>query len=420
MPDKSGRHGPRECTESFFAEAIAEMPGLDDETIHLLQSSHQEVRVELPLRRADGTMQIFHGYRVQHNNSRGPFKGGLRYHPVVDMDEFRGLASLMTWKTALVNVPFGGAKGGIDCDPAALTAYDLERLTRLYTRKIMRVIGPDYDIPAPDVGTDGQVMAWIFDEFSRTHGHEPAVVTGKPIDLGGSLGRTEATGRGVSYVTEWASESAGIDLQNARVVIQGFGNVGSHLAQFLHESGARIVAVGDVGGAISHPEGLAIPDLVQFTRADRSRSVTEWTGTHTPLAADDLLLQDCDILIPAALEGALTGSNVGAVRTRLVVEAANNPTTCEADYALRERDIPVIPDILANAGGVIVSYLEWVQNIQRHQWKGEQVETELRDRLSDAWQAATARARERGENLRVAAYRIAIDRVVKSMELRGV
>ena len=367
MTEAQGTHDPLECAKGFFSEAVGTIAGLDPEIVHMLWAPHQEIKVELPLRRRDGGIHVYHGYRVQHNNARGPFKGGLRYHPIVDMDEFRGLAALMTWKPALVDIiPFGGANGGIDCDPLTLASDELETLTRLYTQRMMRVFGPDYDVPAPDVGTDSQVMAWIFDEYSKVHGHQSAVVTGKPIELGGSFGRTEATGRSVATVTQWACEAQGIELRGARIVLQGFGNVGSHTAQFLHTAGAKIVGVSDVKGAICNRLGLDIPSLVEFMRRDRRRSVTDWDGPHDPLEGERLLTLDCDVLIPAALEGAITARNVDHLSARLIVEAANNPVTCEADARLRHRGLPVVPDILANAGGVIVSYLEWIQNIQRH------------------------------------------------------
>lgn len=412
-------HEALECARGFFVAAAGTIPGLDAEAIHLLWAPHQEIKVELPLRRRDGTIHVYHGYRVQHNNARGPFKGGLRYHPVVDMAEFRGLAALMTWKTALADIPFGGAKGGIDCDPLTLTSDELETLTRRYTQTMMRVFGPDYDVPAPDVGTDSQVMTWIFDEFSKVHGHQPAVVTGKPIELGGSYGRTEATGRGVADVTQWACEALGIDLRGARVVLQGFGNVGSYTAEFLHAAGANIIAVGDVNGAIANPIGLDVPSLVTFMRADRRRSVTSWSGPHESLDSGRLFTLDCDILIPAALEGAITSRNAGQVRARLVIEAANNPVTCAADAILRQRGITVIPDILANAGGVIVSYLEWIQNIQRHRWPADRITAEARARLRHAWDDVQTHVRETSDPYRLAAYHIAVGRVLRSAQLRG-
>jgi glutamate dehydrogenase (NAD(P)+) len=375
--------------------------------------------VEIPLRTRDGRVRLFHGYRVQQSNARGPFKGGIRFHPAVDLPEIRGLAALMTWKTALLDLPFGGAKGGIDCDPAELSVDELETLTKRYTQRLLRVFGPDYDVPAPDVGTDSQVMAWILEEYSKAHGNNPAVVTGKPVELGGSLGRTEATGRGVSHVTAWAAEEHGVDVRRASIVVQGFGNVGSHAALFLHQAGARVIAVGDARGAIVRQAGLDVPRLFEFMAGDRRRSVVDWEGEGDTLPSDELLTLDCDVLIPAALEAAITEANVGRLRTRLVVEAANSPVTCEADFLLGQRGIPVVPDVLANAGGVTVSYLEWVQNIQRYAWTEERVNDELHERMRKAWDLVRERSLETGETYRVAAYRVAVERVRRATELRG-
>lgn len=412
-------HTPLECAEMFLASAMEGIAGLGDDIVQVLRLPQREIKVELPLRTADGELHVFQGYRVQHNNSRGPFKGGIRFHPAVDIAEVRGLAALMTWKTALVDVPFGGAKGGINCDPAQLGFSDIETLVKRYTQRMLDVFGPDQDVPAPDVGTDGQVMAWIFEEFSKVHGNTPAVVTGKPVELGGSLGRTEATGRGVAAITRWACDAHGIDLPGSRVVLQGFGNVGSHAAQFLHQAGARVIAIGDVGGAIVNEDGIDVPALSAFMAGDRRRSVTEWAGRKDLLAPEELLTQDCDILIPAALEGAINDSNAGRLRTRLIVEAANNPITCAAAEMLDGSPIAVVPDILANAGGVTVSYFEWVQNIQRYAWSETRVNQELEARLRAAWEAVRDRARERGESYREAAYRIAVERVRRAAELRG-
>lgn len=412
-------HTPLECTEGFLASAMGGAAGASDDIAQLLRLPQREIKVELPLRTADGELHVFQGYRVQHNNSRGPFKGGIRFHPSVDIAEVRGLAALMTWKTALVDVPFGGAKGGINCDPTQLVASDLETLAKRYTQRMHNVIGPDEDIPAPDVGTDGQVMAWIFEEFSKIHGNTPAVVTGKPIELGGSLGRTEATGRGVAAITRRACAAHGIALPRSRVVLQGFGNVGSYAARFLHEAGMLVTAIGDAGGAIVNKDGIDVPALAAFVAGDRRRSVTQWDGRKELLAPAELLTLDCDVLIPAVLEGAITESNAGDLRTRLVVEAANNPIDCAAAAMLDRTGIPVVPDILANAGGVTVSYFEWAQNIQRYAWRETRVNEELETRLHAAWKAVHVRANERGESYRDAAYRIAVERVRRAAALRG-
>lgn len=412
-------HNPFECSDSCFRAAVAGLPGLDEHTVELLRAPQQEIRVEIPLRTSDGELHVFEGYRVQHNDARGPFKGGLRYHPTVNMDDVRGLAALMTWKTALIDVPFGGAKGGIACSPDQLSEADLETLTKRYTQRMLRAIGPTLDVPAPDVGTDGRVMAWIFAEYSKAHGNDGAVVTGKPLELGGSLGRIEATGRGVAHVTAWACAAHEIDLRDARVAIQGFGNVGSHAARFLHEAGARVVAVSDVDGAVVNPTGLDVPALFDFMAADRGRRVSQWDGAKDDLAGEDLLTLDCDVLIPAALQGAIHEANAERVRARLVVEAANNPTVCDADALLMERGIVVVPDILANAGGVAVSYLEWVQNIQHFPWTETRVNTELEARLRRSWETVRTTAMAGGTSYRRAAYQIAVGRVCRAIQLRG-
>lgn len=412
-------HNPFECSDNCLRSAIAGFSGLDDHTVELLRAPQQEIRMEIPLRMSDGEVRVFQSYRVQHNNARGPFKGGLRYHPSVEMDEVRGLAALMTWKTALVDIPFGGAKGGIACAPEQLSSAELETLTKRYTQRMLRAIGPTLDVMAPDVGTDGQVMAWIFEEYSKAHGNDEAVVTGKPLELGGSLGRVEATGRGVAHVTTWACEAHGIDLERARIVIQGFGNVGSHVARFLHEAGAQVIAVSDVDGAIFNPAGLDIPALYDFMAGDRRRRVNQWDGAKEDLAGEDLLTLECEVLIPAALSGAIHDGNADRVQARLVVEAANNPIVCDADAMLARRSIPVVPDILANAGGVTVSYLEWVQNIQHYPWTEEQVNAELEARMRRAWEAVRARAEAGQTHYRQAAYQIAFKRVSRAVELRG-
>lgn len=413
-------HTVLDCTTSFFDAALAAMPDIDDRTLELLRTPQREITVEIPIRTDDGQLRTFQGYRVQHSDALGPFKGGLRFHPMVDPVEIRGLAALMTWKTALLDLPFGGAKGGINCDPRALSTIDLEMLTKRFTQRMSRVFGPEHDIPAPDVGTDAQVMAWIVQEFGRTNGNVPAVVTGKPIELGGSFGRVDATGRGVSLVTAWAATAHNVPLTGARVAIQGFGNVGAHAARQLYEAGAHIVAVSDVDGSVIDEAGIDIPALLSFMAEERHPTVAQWPGSVGRVRdRDDLLTMSCDILIPAALEGAISGNNAGAVDARLVVEAANNPVTCEADHILRERGITVIPDILANAGGVTVSYLEWVQNIQRYRWSEQRVNEELESRLRAAWDVVRSRSRELDESYRVAAYRIAVDRVRRATELRG-
>lgn len=381
-----------------------------------LKTPFREVMTEIPLLE-DGEILTFHGFRVQHNNARGPMKGGLRYHPDIDLDEVRALASLMTWKTAVVDIPYGGAKGGVDVDPGALTSAQLERVTRTFTERIHQFIGPNEDVPAPDVGTNGQVMAWILDEYSKFAGFTPAVVTGKPLDVGGSPGREAATGRGVSIIIGRAAADYGVELEGATVAIQGFGNVGSWTARFLDEAGARVVAVSDVRGGVHNARGLDINALVEGV--GRGGSVIEHDGGDR-IENEELLALDVDVLIPAALGGVLHAGNARQLGARMIVEAANAPTTPAADELLRERGIPIVPDILANAGGVTVSYFEWVQNLQQFRWSADRVDGELRSILERAYDSVTATAEEHGTSLRTAAFMVGIQRVARAVQLRGV
>jgi glutamate dehydrogenase (NAD(P)+) len=356
-------------------DRAADVLGISEDLRVALKTPYREVMVELPLRCDDGSLRTFSGYRVQHDASRGPLKGGLRYHPEVDLDEVRALASLMTWKTAVVDLPYGGAKGGINCDPGELSQLDLERLTRRFVSRIERFIGPHEDIPAPDVNTNPQVMAWIVDEYSKFHGYSPAVVTGKPIELGGSIGRESATGRGVLFAAELAAARAGVEMDGATVAVQGFGNVGSWAARFFEEAGCRVVAVSDVKGGIHNPDGLEGKRLREHVA--ESGSVVELPGAE-PLSNEELLELDVDILVPAALGGVIHARNAGDVRARMIVEGANHPLTPEADDILGAAGSLVVPDIYANAGGVTVSYFEWVQNLQQFRWTAERVDEELR------------------------------------------
>lgn len=383
----------------------------------MIQNTNRELRVEVPLVRDDGRLDIFTGYRVQHNNSRGPYKGGLRYHPDVDSDEVTALASLMTWKTALVGVPFGGAKGGIAVDPATLSRREREQLTRRFVQAIDPVIGPHEDIPAPDVNTDPATMAWFMDEYSRQHGYTPAIVTGKPPAVGGSLGRKEATGLGVAIVAEKAAAAAGIALAGARVIVQGFGNVGSHAALFLRERGAKIIGVSDVHGGRYHPGGIDMDAALK--QQDEAGTIRDLPGTEARTNAE-LLESDCDILVPAALDRVLTSDNAGRVKARLIVEGANAPTTFEADEIFRERGIQVVPDILANAGGVTVSYFEWVQNLQQFSWPVEQIHEKLAAKMDAAFRATWDTAAKYGVTPREAAFILAVDRVAEAARHRGV
>jgi glutamate dehydrogenase (NAD(P)+) len=402
---------------NYQFDCAARRLGLPERVQVALKTPFREVMVEIPLATDDGPVRTFHGYRVQHNNARGPMKGGLRYHPEVDLDEARALASLMTWKTAVVDIPYGGAKGGIDVDPRTLAEGEVERITRTFVERIHQFIGPNEDIPAPDVNTNAQVMAWIVDEYAKFRGFTPAVVTGKPVEVGGSPGRVSATGRGVAVITERAVADHDIDLDGATVAIQGFGNVGSWSARFLDEMGARIVAVSDVEGAVHDPAGLDVDRLIEIIEA--GNSVVTLDGADR-ISNEDLLTMDVDILVPAALGGVIHRWNARHVQATLVVEGANAPTTPAADAVLEERGITVIPDILANAGGVTVSYFEWVQNLQQFRWTAEKVDQELVTIMRNAYDAVRDTADRHGTSLRTGAFMVAIERVAKAVELRGV
>jgi glutamate dehydrogenase (NAD(P)+) len=405
-----------EITTNQF-EAAADLLELDRSMRRRLSLPFREVTVQVPVLMDSGEVEVFVGYRVQHNGARGPTKGGIRYHPSVDLDEVRGLASLMTWKTALLDLPFGGAKGGVGVDPRRLSPTELERLTRKFTERIALALGPYRDIPAPDMGTNAQVMAWMLDEYSSKRGYSPASVTGKPITLGGSLGREEATGRGVMIVMREAARDFGLPWQGARAVIQGFGNVGSHLARCLHDEGVIVPAVTDAEGGVHNDSGLDVPALVEYVRKHRTVAGFEKADSIT---SDELWRLPCDYLVPAALGGVITKEdNVDELQCRMLVEAANGPTTPIADKVLKQRDIPVLPDFLANAGGVVVSYFEWTQNLQQLRWELEQVNEGLERKMVAAYREVYTLARERGVPLRTAAYAIALRRVAEAEEMRG-
>ena len=419
MSETETREEPRPSIESFLDRTLERMD-VEDGMRQLLRMPYREVQFELPLRRTDGTTRAFMGYRVQHDHSRGPFKGGLRFHPEVDLEHFVALAMLMTWKTAVVDVPFGGAKGGVSCDPRELDQYELESLTKRYVERIDSLIGPDLDIPAPDMGTGPREMAWILEKYSKRHGYEPAVVTGKPLELGGSEGRVAATGRGVVLVTGWAAKDLGIDLEGATVAIQGFGNVGSHTARFLADRGARVVAVTDAGGGLRNDRGLDVEAMVGgMSRDDSPESVADLDVEGDRIENPALLAADVDILIPAAIGGVIHEENADRVRAKLIVEGANQPITFEADRALADRGVAVVPDILANAGGVTVSYLEWVQNWNHYRWSADRVDRELEEKLRTAWDTVAGRSEEEDLPFRDAAYLVAVERVQRAIELRG-
>ena len=402
---------------NYYFERAADQLGLPQYLRVALKTPLREIQVEIPLRCSDGRIRTFQGFRVQHDNARGPMKGGIRYHPDVDPDEVRALASLMTWKTSLTNLPFGGAKGGVNCDPSSLEPSDLEELTRRFVQRVHTFIGPEEDIPAPDVNTNPQVMAWIVDEYAKFRGFAPGVVTGKPLQLGGSVGRLTATGDGVAVVAERVLDLEGGSCEGKAVAVQGFGNVGISAARALARLGARIVAVSDGRGGVFHAEGL---DVERAARVKEEEGrVNAYDGAHEAIERDDLIAVDADILVPSALEGAIHAGNAGEVRAKLVVEGANAPTTPAGEERLLERGVRVIPDILANAGGVTVSYFEWVQNAQRFRWSERRVETELRRVLHQAVDDVVAQSREAGVSDRTAAFMVGVRRVAEATLQRG-
>ncbi len=391
---------------------------LDDGTRALLGDCVRELTVRFPVRMDDGKVHAFTGYRVQHSLLRGPSKGGIRYHPDVTLDEVKALAMWMTWKCAVVGIPFGGAKGGVICDPRDLSLNEIEHITRRYTSEISILIGPQKDIPAPDVNTNAQVMAWLMDTYSMQAGYSvPPVVTGKPLSIGGSEGRNEATGRGVMLVTLEALRHLDIAPAGSTAVVQGYGNVGSNAARSLAEQGCSVVAIGDQYGAIHNPMGINLAALDAHVR--ESRTVVGFPGAD-PISQDELLTTPCTVLVPAALENQLTVLNAPHVKARLMVEGANGPTTPEADRILYDRGILVIPDILANAGGVTVSYFEWVQGLQSFLWRESEVNERLRDIMVRSFGEVLQVAERRQVSMRVAAYILAVDKVVQALDVRGI
>jgi glutamate dehydrogenase (NAD(P)+) len=404
-----------DIVDHYFTQA-AQRIGLADDVAAVLRSSYREVQVQIPVRRKDGQIHVYSGYRVQHNGARGPYKGGVRFHPDVDLDEVRALASLMTWKTALVGVPYGGAKGGINCPAQEMEPDEIERCARDFIRKIDHVIGPMRDIPAPDVNTNAQTMAWMMDEYGKLHGYTPACVTGKPLSLGGSPGREAATGRGLVYAFREAAPQIGLTPSDTRIAVQGFGNVGSWAARILQGLGCRIVAVQDQNGEIVNPDGIDAEALTTHLR--EGGHIEEFTGVQA-VTAEEFLSAETDVFIPAALGGMIHADNVGLINTKVIIEGANGPITPKADEHLAERGIAVIPDVLANAGGVIVSYFEWVQNLQHLQWSEREVNDRLGTLMRKAFREVNSRARENKVTLRIAAYELGIERVFEAARIRG-
>ncbi len=409
--------GPLETALTQF-DAAAERLGLDEGMRAMLKVCKRELTVNFPVQMDDESIRVFQGYRVQHNLSRGPAKGGLRYSLHVSLDEVRALAMWMTWKSAVVNLPYGGAKGGVIVDPRALKMGELENLTRRYATEISIIIGPNQDIPAPDMGTNEQIMAWIMDTISMHHGYtEAGVVTGKPVSVGGTLGRSEATGRGLLFIAQEIARQYDMNIDGATVAVQGFGKVGATAAKLLHEAGAKVVAVSDASGAVHNPAGLDIPALMDY-REDRM-PLAECKGGDL-ISNEELLGLHVDILIPAALEGQLTIENAENVSARFVIEGANGPTTPDADAILNERGIVVVPDILANAGGVIVSYFEWVQDLQFYFWDESEVNQKLHKVITRAYMDVAATATQHGISLREAAMVLGVGRVVEATKMRGI
>jgi glutamate dehydrogenase (NAD(P)+) len=394
----------------------ADRLGLSDDLRDRMLAHERELQVAVPVVLDNGEHRVFTGYRIQHNGARGPFKGGVRYHPAVDLDEVRGLASLMTWKSALLELPFGGAKGGVACDGRKLSESERERVTRAYLRRIDPVIGPETDIPAPDVNTDARTMGWMMDEYSARHGHTPAIVTGKPVSLGGTAGRTSAVGAGIAALMPGIAAARGVSLDGLRVAVQGFGNVGAHAARLLAGRGCRIVAVADAEGAAHAPAGIDVVAAVAAAAA--GTALAELPGA-TALAPEAIVDVPCDVFVPAALGGLVDADVAERLTCSIVIEGANAPLTPEADAVLADRGITVVPDVLANAGGVVVSYFEWVQNLQRFVWDDATVSERLATMMLRSWTATAGRAAADGLSLRDAAYDLALSRVAQAIGERG-
>ncbi|MGB7624816.1 MAG: Glu/Leu/Phe/Val dehydrogenase [Terriglobia bacterium] len=405
-----------EIAQKQFADA-ADILGLDEGVRKKLRTPERCLTVAIPTRMDDGRLEVFIGHRVQHNTTRGPSKGGIRFHPNVTLDEVKALASWMTWKCATVGIPYGGAKGGITCSPKDMSQGELERMTRRFASEISLIIGPEKDIPAPDVYTNAQTMAWIMDTYSMNKGYAvPGVVTGKPLALGGSLGRNEATAQGCVYIIEEAAKKLGIDLKTSTAVIQGYGNAGSIAAYLLHDLGVKIIAVSDSRGGILNTQGFDPRKVLEFK--NQTGSVVGFPGTDS-ISNEEILTLKCDILVPAALENCITLKNAAKINAKIVAEAANGPTTPGADEILYDRKIVVLPDILANAGGVTVSYFEWVQNVQELYWDIEDVNSRLKKIMTRSFNDVWAIHKDKKINMRKAAYVLAVGRVAEAFKLRG-
>ena len=401
-------------TEAAYKSAVERL-GLKSNIARALEIPDRELKVEIPFRRDNGEIDSVVGYRVQHNNTRGPFKGGIRYHHHVDIDEVRSLATLMTWKTALVDIPYGGGKGGIGINPSDYSKVELERISRKFFRAIDPIIGVNIDIPAPDVNTNAQVMSWFMDEYSQTHGYTPGIVTGKPLELGGSEGREAATGRGTAIITREAAEKWNIDLKGAKVVVQGFGNVGSYAAKFLNEYGCKIIGVSDISGGLYAPDGFDVEELFDYNYEHRTIDGYQYGKKITN---EELLALECDFLIPAALGSAINEDNVDSLNCKIIIEAANGPVTGEAADKLWKKKIAIIPDILTNAGGVTVSYFEWVQNLQQFKWPEDEINQKLEQKMVAAFNEVYSVKQNKNVPMRIASFMVAIDRVSTAFNLR--
>ncbi|TML53781.1 MAG: Glu/Leu/Phe/Val dehydrogenase [Actinobacteria bacterium] len=416
LPESHLRENPYDIAREQLRR-VAELFAVDPNLVNVLQECKKAVVVSVPVSMDDGSIEVFEGYRVTHNIARGPSKGGIRYHPDVELDEVKALAMWMTWKCALMGIPFGGAKGGIAVNPKKLTPGELQRMTRRYTSEIINEIGPEKDIPAPDVGTDGSVMAWIFDTYSMNKGHSVlGVVTGKPLNIGGSLGRLEATAHGVLYCIQEAIRKREMRMDGLRVVVQGFGNVGSFLARFLAEQGAIVIGVSDSSGGIYNEAGL---DMAAVLAHKQETGALEGLRGADSVTNEELLLLDCDVLAPCALEQVITTANAGQVKAKIIAEGANGPVTPAADEILDDRGILVLPDVLANAGGVVVSYFEWVQGLQEYFWKEDEINSKLRDITTRAFNETWRTFEERKTSMRLAAYGLAVRRVADATITRG-
>jgi glutamate dehydrogenase (NAD(P)+) len=402
---------------NHFFDAAADRLDIPDDVRAVLRSAYREVQVQIPVRLSDGRIHVFSGYRVQHNGARGPYKGGVRYHPDVDLDEVRALASLMTWKTAIAGIPFGGAKGGVNCPADQLEPDEVQLITRSFMDKIEKVLGPNRDIPAPDVNTNAQVMAWLMDEYGKLHGHTPASVTGKPLSLEGSHGRESATGRGLVYMYREAAPALGLTPSDTRFVVQGYGNVGSWAARIMQQLGCRMVGASDLHGAIRADTGIDATALAEHLM--HGGTVPEFEPAEA-IPPEDLLAIPCEVFLPAALGGMINAGNADRLGCRLIVEGANSPTTPAADEILADAGIQVVPDVMANAGGVVVSYFEWVQNLQHVRWDEREVNDRLGTIMRRAYREVQARAKEEeGAPFRVAAYELGIERVLEAARARG-